>query len=273
MLMITEWTPDSIQTMSSFTLVTHLSLSECILPANILFGIISALPSLKDLEVDLQLDQADEMGNEAISFKHVPKLDQLMFYHERGTARTAQEPENLIEFLMRRGCLDSIRVLNVGICNGDAEVVGRLLNKLGDHLEDLRIDFPGLEEELDATDLTRNIHFEKNTKPQHLQFFEHPSRHPIMPTLLRRVASPHIQTVWFNHTPANVESMQPEILEQILLSPKYSSLSGVRFTINCGARPGDNKPEYDMVAQSYRSAFAELQRKGILRLDQKFLYP
>ncbi|THH28131.1 hypothetical protein EUX98_g6057 [Antrodiella citrinella] len=133
----TAWPADSILNMTRFTSVTRLTIDECTFSTKALFSIVCAFPSLKNLEVD-----AGYIEDAPLQFIHTPILDRLHFssWH-MGLETSHLGGVSLVAFLLNRGCMQSLRVLDIRITMRDAEEVGMLIRTLDPRLEELHIGF------------------------------------------------------------------------------------------------------------------------------------
>ncbi|THH26985.1 hypothetical protein EUX98_g7211 [Antrodiella citrinella] len=269
-----SWKPQSLKDLAKFTTITRISLVECSLYTEELFGIISAFPFLKDLRV---ADIDESVGEiEAVEKPHNPKLERLLMHCSAIPTRRYGR-ESLIDFLISKGSLESLRVLDVGISMYNMRSMGKLIRTLGPQLEELHIGFvsPFGRSDTDLssepfsltqpfcaaytcheTDMLESIDLTQSVNLQRL-VLSRPA-HPLTRDLLSRVVSPHVHTIEFGPDFIGADTQQ---LEETLCAPNFSQLAEVCFV----TKYNPNKRE-DVVKSKYQLAFPRLHERGILQV-------
>jgi len=246
----------------AFTSVTDLSISRCTISTEVLFTLICAFPSLKNLRIGWCLAWSSGR-DDPLYLMHKPKLERLFLHLDDIPSRNCGR-ETLLSLLIDRGCLEFLRQLEIAVSRGNAVEVGKFIHHIGHQLEDLRIQYVNRfgYDDTDLTILLDNISLAENLNMKRLVFGN--PVHPATRTLLSCAIPSHVRTIWFTFRLDYMEGItpsEPELLEQALNTPSMSHIKEVRFVLVV------DSGRIESVEKVYQKAYPSLYERGILRVD------
>ncbi|THH21314.1 hypothetical protein EUX98_g8406 [Antrodiella citrinella] len=259
-----HWKPETFHNLSQFTTVTRLSVLHCGFSTDELFGIVSAFPALSELRISHFIELFSGGRKQPVPMIHKPKLESLVLHCSDIPARDFGT-ENLLDFLTSRGCVVSLKRLDIEMSRRNVVKVGAFVRRLGPPLKELQLRFVGrfgyhdgdLPNLLDNVNLTEHVNLKQLT-------LEHPA-HPATRTLLARIASPTIRVIEFYFQLFDVKTIidiAPD-LERALTAPHLERLAEVRFAIEWATE------NVKAVEETCRNAFPELHQRKILRVVRR----
>ncbi|TCD63521.1 hypothetical protein EIP91_005322 [Steccherinum ochraceum] len=172
MLSIEEkWRAESFRKLSSFTSVTTLSLDRCGFSTEELLGVISAFPSLMNLRI-VDFIELFNGRDENVQLMHPPQPLRLVLHCDDIPSHSMGK-ENLLDYLLKSGCEDTVRSLDIQVSKRNVLHVKQFIQKLGPSLEELRLGFVRRFGHYDEDlDMLNTVDLSSNTNLQHITFVD-----------------------------------------------------------------------------------------------------